>query len=606
MKKTLRTLLVSTGLILAHPALAQWTTQSIPLHGGWNALFLEVQPEPSSCEAVFAGLPVESAWAFNRKHEPVQFIQDPANLAPGNPDWLTWMPTNAPAASAVNLFALEARRAYLVKLPANAGSINWNIKGRPVLKPIEWLQGSLNLVGFPVAPSGGPSFQTFFATSAAHAGQPIFRLTPQGQWVKVTQPDSTFLAPGEAYWVGCAAPSTFTGPLSVSTGFRTGLAYGSGQVELNLKLKNSSSNPRAFSITKFTSAPPPAGQPPLAGPVPLAYFQMNLTNQLYGWQSLPSTLEKFDVPPGQEWELRLEVLRNQMAPSPNAQAEYQSLLEVADDAGSRWLVPVTAYGLAGAPAPNGAGGGNGGGGFQAASVADPHAGLWAGMATIDKVSQPAHPTTPLVPTPTDSQAQFRILVHVNEQGQPRLLQKVIQMWKNGTTKPDPMDPGKQVVDVPGRYVLLTDEALTANYSGAALIDGQPVGKRLSSAAFAFKQPIAMAGTFGVGAITCPVPLDYNDVLNPFKHAFHPDHNNLDERFEGTLPEGIEAFTVQRQVEMEFQAQDPNGFQLPGWGDTQLGGKYREVITGIHKSPIHIEGTFRLQRASRVGKLNDQD
>jgi hypothetical protein len=330
---------------------------------------------------------------------------------------------------------------------------------------------------------------------------------------------------------------------------------------------------------------------------------MNLTNQVYGWSPLTSALEKPDVAPGQEWELRLEVLRNQMLPSGNPEAQYQTLLEVADDTGSRWLVPVTAYGFQGGSSPA-AGGGN----FQSASVPHPRAGLWVGAVTLGKVNQPSHPTTPNAPQPTDTQAQFRLLVHVNEQGQARLLQKVIQMWKDGTTKPDPMDPSKLVVDQPGHYVLLTDEALVANYSGAGLIDGQPVGRRLSSAAFCFKEPIPMAasGDFGAGTNTCAVVLGYNDALNPFKHAFHPDHNNLDENYAQTLPEGLESFTVQRQIQLEFQAQDPNGFQLAGWGDTQLGGKYRETVTGIHKSPIYVEGTFRLHQASRVGLLNDQN
>jgi hypothetical protein len=182
------------------------------------------------------------------------------------------------------------------------------------------------------------------------------------------------------------------------------------------------------------------------------------------------------------------------------------------------------------------------------------------------------------------------------------------MWKDGTTKPDPTDPTKLVMDQPGHYVLLTDEALTANYSGAAVIDGQPVGKRVSSAAFAFKNPVPMAasGDFGAGTNSCTIGLGYNDPLNPFKHAFHPDHNNLNEEYTQTLPEGVESFTVQRQILLEFQAQDPNGLQLAGWGDTQLGGKYRETITGLHKSPISVEGTFRLHRASRVGSLNDQN
>src|SRR5262249_46049641 len=153
----------------------------------------------------------------------------------------------------------------------------------------------------------------------------------------------------------------------------------------------------------------------------------------------------------------------------NPDAPYESLLEVADDAGSRWLVPVIAYASQASPPPAQ--------GFQAASVAHPRAGLWVGMATLNKVNQPAHPTTPNPPQARDGSAQIRILVHVNDQGQPRLLQKVIEMWKDGTTKPDPTDPTKLVMDQPGRYVLLTDEALAANFSGAAVIDGQPVGKR---------------------------------------------------------------------------------------------------------------------------------
>src|SRR5215211_4058408 len=76
MQKSLRTLFVFAGLALALEARAQWATQTIQLHGGWNAVFVEVQPEPSDCDAAFTGLPVESAWAFNRRLAPVQFIQD--------------------------------------------------------------------------------------------------------------------------------------------------------------------------------------------------------------------------------------------------------------------------------------------------------------------------------------------------------------------------------------------------------------------------------------------------------------------------------------------------------------------------------------------------
>jgi hypothetical protein len=100
-----------------------------------------------------------------------------------------------------------------------------------------------------------------------------------------------------------------------------------------------------------------------------------------------------------------------------------------------------------------------------------------------------------------------------------------------------------------------------------------------------------------------VNLDYDHPLNPFKHRFHPDHNNLDERFEQKLPEGKESFTVTRAISLEFTATDPMGLNPPSWGDSELGGVYRETFTGLHRHPIQVSGTFRLVRTSRAAALN---
>jgi hypothetical protein len=102
-----------------------------------------------------------------------------------------------------------------------------------------------------------------------------------------------------------------------------------------------------------------------------------------------------------------------------------------------------------------------------------------------------------------------------------------------------------------------------------------------------------------------IALDYNHPLNPFKHVFHPDHNNLDERFEQASPEGKESFTVTRTIALEFSDTDALGLTPPSWGESELGGVYHETITGLHRAPIRIRGNFRLVRASRVVALNDQ-
>jgi hypothetical protein len=153
---------------------------------------------------------------------------------------------------------------------------------------------------------------------------------------------------------------------------------------------------------------------------------------------------------------------------------------------------------------------------------------------------------------------------------------------------------------PARSIALTDESLIPSLIGP----GEIIGRRISSAAFGFTQPVTLAGgSFGVGTLTGSTTLDYDHPLNPFKHVFHPDHNNFDERFEQKLPEGKESLTVTRSLSLEFAATDPLGLNPPGFADTEFGGNYRESISGLHRDVIQVSGTFRLVRIARAAELN---
>jgi hypothetical protein len=597
-------------------ALAQWTNQTILLRPGWNAVFLELQPEPRECDALFASLPVESVWGWNRRFSPVQFIQDPAELIPGQPDWLTYLPTSHLARATMNLFTLQGSRAYLIKMPDNASQVSWTFSGRPTLRPAIWLADSFNFMGFQVDAVNPPTFQNFFASSPAQAGQRVYRLV-NGLWTQVVSPSSTSLARGEAYWIFSKGQSSFAGPLGVSAEQGTQLDYGRSLTEQTLTVRNNSATTNTYAVRRTSSMQPTGNSyPALAGAVPLNYFELTATNQLSArWLPLPAPLTKV-LRPGQEWHLRLEAQRAAMAaftPPPGvSDVLYQSLLEVTDGRGSRRLVGVTANGLQSFA--------SGGSGFRAASLASgsapihPRAGLWVGSASISKVNQPANVSGPSVPRPTASEFQFRLLVHVDDSGQSRLLQKVVQMWQDGTFTLD--TNGLKVVDQPGRFVLVTDDTLLGAFSGATLRDGEPVGRRVSSSAFGFRSPLLMTGDFGStnDVLRCGVLTDYDDELNPFKHRFHPDHNNLDE---SPLPQPLplrtnaqalrytaESSSVRRDISLQFTAIDPDNLALAGWGDDQLGGIYRETMTGLHKDALQIEGAFRLRHVSRIGVLND--
>jgi hypothetical protein len=53
--------LVSFFCALATPSHAQWVQQQVVLKPGWNAVFLEVDPAPEECDALFAGMRIYGA-----------------------------------------------------------------------------------------------------------------------------------------------------------------------------------------------------------------------------------------------------------------------------------------------------------------------------------------------------------------------------------------------------------------------------------------------------------------------------------------------------------------------------------------------------------------
>lgn len=603
--------LIALGLsCLCLPVWAQWTSQSIPLQPGWNAVYLEVQPEPNDCETLFKGVPVESVWGWNDRFSAVQFIQDPNELLPGQPNWLTYLPADHAARETRNLFTLRGGHAYLIKLRTGAGAVTWNVTGQPVVRSIDWLADSFNLVGFSVAANNGPSFQSFFSNSSAHAGKPAYQLNASGQWELIANPAQTLVRSGTAYWVYCQAPSTYTGPVQLTLEQRDGLSYGRLLTEQTIRIKNTSAASATFTVRQVASASPPnADYPVLAGGVPLSYYRLDAAKNQFGWLPFTEALQQAAVAPGQEWLLRLEVNRNSMPdfvpPSNHNGVLYQSLLEISNGAGVRHVLPVSAEGLQNGRRPV-ARSLQGLAQRNAANGPHPRAGLWIGTAAIDKVNQPSSIPSPASPMATASPFQFRLILHVDDSGKVQLLQKVLQMFKAGTSKTDPDDPTQKIVDQPGRLVLVTDDALIPRFSGATLRDGQPVARRISSPVFAFSKPVPLSGggSFGVGKLTCEVGIDYDSPLNPFKHRYHPDHDNMDDRFELKVPEGTESFTVKRQLEFEFTTQDPDQLAVAGWGDNQLGGTYRETIVGLHSKTLFASGTFRLTQASRIGVLND--
>jgi hypothetical protein len=233
----------------------------------------------------------------------------------------------------------------------------------------------------------------------------------------------------------------------------------------------------------------------------------------------------------------------------------------------------------------------------------PFAGLWIGAALIDTVSEPAKADAPTTPTPTASEFPLRLLIHVDAAGQARLLKQVVLLWQPPVTEPDPKDERQRIVKEPGRYVLVTDEALVPRFTRAASDDAQRRSRRFSAIAFDFPEPhLEMQGTFGPGkTLTRTIVLSPDAPTNPFRHPYHPDHDNLDEHYQ-PLPAGQEeVYEVKRDITLTFatsQAEAASDGAVP-----TVRGTYREVLTGLHHQALVVSGPFQLQRALSVPVLN---
>lgn len=633
--------------------------QTFELNPGWNPVYLEVEPEVNDIAAVFDGIAVESVWTRVPRSSTVEYIQDPSEGIFNEPGWLSWHP-DAPAGVS-NLFAVKANRAYLVKV---SGSQSWTVTGRPSVRDIDWIPDSFYLTGLPVTPESSIGFADFLAPSPAHTGQPIFEIASDGAYEPVNASTGS-ISSGAAYWIFSSGASSYTGPLAVTLDEGDGLDYDSFVLEQRIDLRNLASDGGGVTVRVLDSLS--AGQ--------LAYWSLEPEGSAQPgqiiWPDLPEVLSL----PGQPGEpipcaaeaftggnssciLRLAVQRAEFASN-----RLETVLEITDQIGTRRLIPVSALRRAESTASSTG---------QAAGETDLFAGLWVGTVEVNAVSE-AQTGSP-DPTPVSTAFSFRILVHVDGAGQARLLKQVIRMWEDGTTNDD------GTLASPGRFVLLTDDALITDFKGATLRDGDAVGIRMSSAAYDLLSPFCtkkrctgdaataceqegdcddaggtcesvacaqnsdcadegevcdfepvaqrdLDGTFGLeGSLTATLVLPANAPTNPYRHKFHPDHDNLDASFQD---EQLEAYAITRNITLSFSGSEtpctvdtdcpdgatcgfPNGGDQegicdierpPDWGDSVIDGSYQEKLLGLHRNDIVVEGTFRLNRVSDTPVLN---
>ncbi len=582
-------------LAAALPAPAQWVTQSISLKSGWNAVYLHVDPSYDTLDnqiAADASDPILEVWLWAPPASTLQFVQSPQQPVEGE-QWRSWN-RNTPAAA--TLHRLVANAAYLVR---SATNYTWTIKGKPLPPAYQWTTTGLNFLGFPTVPSLPPTFDSFLSkVPELYQSAEIYQY-PGGELgtgnpARLYALRTTKVNRGQAYWIRSGTfYNRYFAPFEVVLSGSSGVDYGDNLTVFNFRLRNLTSTNLTVNLGLLASETPPTGQSNIVGtPSLLVRGAINTTNLTYSYSNLTAggaynwTLSAQGLS-GSEVEVVLGL--NRTALSGSVGDLFAGVLRLTDALGyARVDLPVSA---------------------QVAS----RAGLWVGEASLSQVGQylksyrrDGH-SNPVA----DTNGQYvvsgintnlgvvprsfplRLIVHNPEAGAgPAVLLKRVFVGVDAWTNP---------------VVALAESSLHPNLLKQA--------RRISAAHLPWtetNQCWAFDGALGQATnLTTTVTLDYADrASNPFLHAYHPDHDNLDTAFRNQMPQGAESYTVQRQITLTVTPPASDAAAFSGSGQT-LSGAYAETITvlglaragGAYDQRVfEARGSFSLNRISTVPTL----
>lgn len=592
---------------LAASVHAQWTTQSITLKPGWNAVYLHVDAGFTTIDAtVGADLanPISEIWLWQPVIAPGRFINNPQQPTVVNDDWAAW---NRNPGLTGTLAKLVGNAPYLVRNNSGA-NYTWNILGRPVGPRYSWTATGVNFVGFPTPPGNPPVVDTFFGPVPAFQSQAEFYYYPgneaAGAPPVTAQLFALFSTPikrGQAFWIRANnLYNNYFGPLQIIPQNADGILFGNDLGQYSLRLRNLTAGTLRVTNSLVASAAAPAGQVPFIAPPPLLLRgALNTSNNTYAYTDFSAPRVITLAPagtPGSDAEVVIGVNRAAMTNAPAQPGDlYAGVFRINDSLGYTQIeLPVSA-------------------------VKTSSRGLWVGNASVNQVrhylkayqrdgtGQPvvAPLTTngaPYVVTAVDTSwgavpAPFslRLILHNDASDVTRMLQRVYSGWDSHTNV----------------VLALTEQQLDPSRLSLA--------RRITAAHLPWtptNQTWAATGAFQTGrTLTNVITVNYNDhASNPFLHTYHPDHDNLNALFSGVQPVGVESYGIKRQIVLTF-TEPPADYTTLTAGSTRVEGTYEEDITFLGRAytlgqtvtnetrTVSTRGTFQLNRISTISQLS---
>lgn len=581
-----------------YAARAQWLTQNFDLKAGWNAVFLHVDASHASIGTLLGSDPdgsIEEIWLWKPEVSTQQFVQSPQQPTSVGSQWLSWTRTQGNASPLQNLIP---NAAYLVRVRSQIATYQWQLKGKPVVPRYQWTTSGLNFFGFPTLAASPPSFDDFLAEAPSEFQRTaeIYRYPGgdlgAGNPARVFALRNTPVQRGEAYWIRAGEIyNRYYGPFEVVSAGVGIVTFGDNLSTFSLRLRNPTASSITVTLRLAASEAPPTNQPAIVAVPPLLIRgDVNPTNLTYGYSSLPvGTSKSWTLAPygeeGSDQELVLGLDRSVI--NGNAGDVLAGLLQFTDSLGQSQVdIGVSAK-------------------------VGSNAGLWVGGAAVTQVGQYLksyardEANNPIVSTnghyvvvstntslgDVPATYPLRLIVHSPSAGVAKLFQRIFFGY-NGATNP----------------ILANQEvSLNRNLLGQA--------RRISASHLPFTEGNpgwAFSGLLAKGgSVTTSVTNEFNNqTSNPFLHTYHPDHDNLDARFQKELPQGSESYTIIRDIRLSVTPPSDDFASRTGAGQI-LNGNYEESVRllGLARAgntfdtrTFQVRGIFTLNRISDVATV----
>ena len=539
-------------MLTATTAEAAHIEETLTLKKGWNGVYLESTPNVASCDEFFKDLPVTKVMVYDGKGlDGVPLIDENGRDVLQPPVYYyTW---NAKAPDVSTLKSLVGGRCYLIYATNNVeNGITFSGVPHPPYafwRKTETAESLLNLVGVSRDSSVSVSAAAYFGEGPYDGGKVYAiggtdeSMPAMGQLLGA----SPNVANGTAYSLSASRSGLWPGVISVGSD-QLLIVNGSG----TLKVSNAGTSARTFQMTMCNSSKVKTEKFPL------------LQRQLPRTEIKDPNYVGVDV--GQSWTVEMplngevELLFKTDAAKMEAGKTYAAVLEILDLGQSKMRVRIPVWVL-----------------DEKDESLD---GLWVGAMALDKVSSIDGKKQPF---PAAGIMSLNVIMHVSTNGTSRLLQRAIV-----AADPD----GNTAACFDNEDFPYPWTVMYRMFTGMMSVDVPSVEETHKNT---FSQTNELFFTWGV-------PERARD--NPFRHAWHPDHDGLSADYLRETPTGDDPANYANPIKPElWSVTNTLSLKLdepykPNADGTMEGNVVWDVGGLVSTNTIRSTGSFHLRRVIR--------